>query len=146
LPVNERGYVRFNAAVKFITDEKQRHVKRATANFEMFVLNLDYGSIADFNMGAPQPPPPKRKLRAMLDHWRKNGMTREEAIQQRWLYEKHYQNIAIATAGKRGRATKRKPRLNKKDKPVIREVNRDKVERDVNVSDEQAKRLFRPKH
>jgi hypothetical protein len=37
-------------------------------------------------------------------------------------------------------------RLNKKDEPVIREALRDKVERDINVSDEQAKRRrFRPR-
>ena len=40
---------------------------------------------------------------------------------------------------------KRKPRLNKKDEPVIREVIRDKDERDINVSDEQAKRRRRPR-
>ena len=34
-----RGVVPFNAAVKFITAEKQRHVKRAIANFEMVVFN-----------------------------------------------------------------------------------------------------------
>jgi hypothetical protein len=40
---------------------------------------------------------------------------------------------------------KRRPRLNKKDEPVIREALRDKVERDINVADEQAKRRGVPR-
>jgi hypothetical protein len=43
---------------------------------------------------------------------------------------------AKQSRSKRERAKKRKPRLNKKDEPVIREVIHDKRERDINVSDE----------
>jgi hypothetical protein len=109
LPLNESGRVPFNAVIKFITCEKQRHVKRATANFEMVVLNNPWA----FPSGTT-----KRQLRAFLKHWRENGMSHEEAIELRWLFEKCYRPTAIATAGKR----ERRPRLNKKDMPVIRAV------------------------
>jgi hypothetical protein len=52
---------------------------------------------------------------------------------------------ASESRSKRERAKKRKPRLNKKDEPVIREVIREKFERDINVPDEQAKRRVRPR-
>jgi len=41
---------------------------------------------------------------------------------------------AKQSRSKREIAKKRKPRLNKKDEPVIREVIRDKDKRDINVS------------
>ena len=110
LPLNASGLLPFNVAVKFITGEKQRHVKRAVTKFEMVVLNNPWA----FRNAT------KRLLGAFLADWRKNGMSHEEAIELRWLYETHYRPTAIATAGKRGR-----PRFSKKDEPVIREVARE---------------------
>jgi hypothetical protein len=52
---------------------------------------------------------------------------------------------AKQSRSKRKTVKKRRPRFNKKDEPVIREVIRDKREPDINVSDEQAKRRRRPR-
>ena len=131
LALNASGNVLFNAAVKYITREKHRHVKHAKEKFETVVRGnaraLGYA---------------EQETEALLAHWEKNGMPLNEVKWWRVLYDdkayRHYRSEE--------RAKKRKPRLDKKDKPVIREVNRDKNERDINVSDVQAKRLFRPKH
>jgi hypothetical protein len=55
-------------------------------------------------------------------------MRLDEVLELRALYETAYRAIAIAGAGKRGRA-KRKPRFNEKDKPVLRAVIRDMTSR-----------------
>ncbi len=65
----------------------------------------------------------KRNVRAYLAHWRENGMSQEEAIDLRWLFEKRYRPTAKATAGKR----EGRPRFNRKGEPIIRAVAQAKL-------------------
>jgi hypothetical protein len=137
LPLNATGCVLFNPAVKAIT--RQQKLQRALERFEALpLMDHFYGTTLK----------PLTKLwDEEIARWRENGMPLNEVIWRRSRYdEKAYHRWRIATAGTRERAKKRKPRFNKKDEPVIREVYRDKAKRNINVSDEQAKRRFRPKH
>jgi hypothetical protein len=89
--------VPFNEAVMNITGEKHRHVKRAKTKFETVL----YGNARELGYA-------KQEIDAKLAHWREHGMSRDEAIWRRSLWnEKEYRRYRIATAGS---ARKRKPR------------------------------------
>jgi len=133
------GDVPFDTAVKIITG--QTHQARALARFEPLPLFLHPDK---FRAAIGQAPTSQLRWQAQLSHWRKNGMTRDEVIGLYSYYaEGAYRRYRIKTADKPKK--RRKPRFKKKDKSVIREIYRDKVERDINVSDEQAKQRFRPR-
>jgi hypothetical protein len=89
LPHDASGNVRFNEAVKFITGEKHRHVKRAKTKF----LTVLYGNTRDFGYA-------KQEIDAQVAHWDKNGMPRDEVISRRALWSEneyhHYKRLGEA--------------------------------------------------
>ncbi len=126
LPLNANGNVLFNAAVKFITRQKE-HLDRALERFEWLVLSNPY-----FAPLFSKCPATKRELRALFARWRKDGFPHGEVKWLRSLYDaKAYRRDRIATAG---RAKKRRaPWSEKKIEKVALESSAREVERQRKV-------------
>jgi hypothetical protein len=89
LPHDASGNVRFNEAVKFITGEKHRHVKRAKTKF----LTVLYRNSRELGYA-------EQETDALLARWEKNGMPRDEVIRRRALWNEkeyhHYKKLGKA--------------------------------------------------
>ena len=134
----------FEVFIRFVTGEKL-HRERALSWFKRYLME-------DFIRAYPDAPRPQidaeEWAQAIIDKQKKELIDGAYADTVRLQFRKFKRENKSRKAreSRSARKThKRKPRLNKKDEPVIREVIRDKDERDINVSDEQAKRRRRPR-
>jgi len=135
----------FEIFIRFVTGEKF-HRERALKDFKAYLVE-------DFIRANPDAPRPQIEAeewaQAIIDKQKKELIDGAYAdtvrLQFRKFKREDKSRKARESRSKRERAKKRKPRLNKKDEPVIREVIRDIDERDINVSDEKAKRRRRPR-
>jgi len=136
----------FQVFIRYVTG--QNRGDRALKDFKDYLVE-------DFIRADPNAPRPQIEQNA--EEWAQTIIAKQKkelidgayanAVRLQFLKFKKEDKSRKAkeSRSKRERAKKRKPRLNKKDEPVIREALRDKVERDINVSDEQAKRRRRPR-
>ena len=110
------GVVPFEKAARIITNQKR--TERARMNLKTLVLkNPRYFG------GLFGKPPTVQAVNGLIKRWRKTGIPRRDVMELQNLFEGSWPHI-IAEQN-REKAGKRKPRLNVKDKPVIREVLRE---------------------